>query len=296
MTIKRAFLALGCLLGAATPAAASDLGRDGGLKGTYGVPVPAPVPVYESFRWYVRADLGLGTATEPAIKEQGMIYGSQDSIAPFGMSPSWFSSDFETSVIGALGAGLYITPRVRGDVTFDFRTKGDVHGAGSYIYDEYVLQPPPPTATGNTIRGTTVDHTQVRGTVGLVNLYYDLMDRGGFTPYIGIGAGFAVRHFDRRHSTTEEVYDNAGLATGQIRTYEGHGHANAIAPAASAVAGASYALSPGMLIDLNYRYTYFGSASVNMDMSGTPTPMRSRLTVGDTHEHSVRAGLRWNVW
>jgi opacity protein-like surface antigen len=296
MTIKRACLALGCLLAAATSATATDLGRGGGLKGGYGVPVPAPVPVQETFRWYVRADLGLGKVDEPSISERGMIYGLDDSIAPFGMNPAWFVPDFDTFVVGGIGAGLYLTPRLRADVTIDGRTKSTVQADGTYSYNHYTLEPPPPVATGLSIRGTTTDHTEVRGTVGLVNVYYDLMDRGGFTPYIGIGAGMVVRHIDRRHSTTEELYDNTGTSTGQTRTFEGHGHANAMAPAAALMAGASYALSPGMLIDFNYRYAYLGSAHANMNLEGMATPVQSRISIGATHEHSVRAGLRWNVW
>lgn len=271
---------------------AADWDRGGGRLKDYrsAVPVPAPMPIAETFRWYVRADIGLGLLDQSASSERGMIYGANDSIAPFGMSASWFSSDFDTSVVGGVGVGLYLTPRFRGDLTVDWRTASETHVAGAYAYPEY--NPAAAAFTGNVIGGQTTEYTRINGPLGLVNLYWDILPRGGFTPYVGVGAGIAVRHTDRQHTTVETLYDTMGNPIGS-RTFEGKRHSADVAPAAAATAGASWAVSPGMLLDFNYRFTYVGSVDNSLLLSnGT----RTTVTVGETHEHALRAGIRWNVW
>jgi opacity protein-like surface antigen len=289
----KAGLALATALLAATPASATDLAYSGGIKdGRSGVPVPAPMPVYETFRWYLRADVGLGWQDATGVHERGMRYGVTDSGGrPFGMDRSWFQTDFDTMLNAGAGFGLYLSPRWRGDVTVDLRSQGEVNTQGRYSYAEYPAAPPP-IPTGNTIRGTTVEHTTVRSTVGLANVYYDLTDRGRFTPYIGLGAGMALRYVDRRHETSEERYNAAGLPTGLTRHYSGNAKTSQLAPAAAATVGASYAVSTGVLLDFNYRYTWLGSVDNTIVINGN----QSRVTVGDTHEHALRAGVRWNVW
>lgn len=279
---------------ASTVASAADFARGrGGVKDyASGVPVPAPMPVHETFRWYVRADLGLGLVNEGGMSERGLVYGLADSIAPFASSSSWFASDMDTFVSGGLGAGLYLSPRLRGDVTIDWRTANEVEASGAYSYAQFPPLPAPPVATGNTVRGTVNEHNTLRNTVGLVNLYWDLTDRGRFTPYIGIGAGFALRDVDRRHTETVTVVDGAGAIIVPTTTISATSKASEVSAAGALMAGASLAVSPGVLIDVNYRFTYLGSVDVTTPINGVV----SRLSTGDTHEHALRAGLRWNVW
>ena len=214
------------------------------------------------------------------------------------MSSSWFQGDFKTFIQGGVGVGAYFSPRLRGDVTVDVRTRSKVDTFGTYSYAEWTHVPLPGAPTGNTVNGTTGETTALRSTVTLANLYYDFTDRGaGFTPYVGIGAGFAVRELDRRSTTTEEIVDGTGAAVGE-RTYTGSGKAHVIVPAAAATAGVAYALSAGVVLDFNYRFTYMGAAdfSTAMKNSTGDTIAKSVMSIGDTYEHTLRAGLRWNVW
>src|SRR5690606_10296703 len=124
---------------------------------------------------------------------------------PFGAMPSWFSGDFETFAVGGVGVGAYFSPRLRGDITVDVRSKGDAHIDETYAYaaDPAIYGP------GNLFQvdGATREHTEVRSTVALANLYWDLVDRGSsrFVPYVGAGIGFAVRNIDRDHESVEVI-------------------------------------------------------------------------------------------
>ncbi|MDX2155287.1 MAG: opacity family porin [Hyphomicrobiaceae bacterium] len=314
MRLKTMCLSLGlALVPAATGAEAADWNSGAGsIKDgrAGGISVPAPIPVTETFKWYLRADVGGGYMKEPQVSERGMTYGYDRDPAegpPFGMSPAWFNPDFDTFAVGGVGAGLYLTPRFRADVTVDVRTKSDVKAEGRYTYrgDPAIYDA---GNTGRQVRfdGRTVEQTDVRATVALANLYWDLTERGSrFVPYIGLGAGFAVRSLDRRHTTAEigtDVTDPANQTTFTAATFSGQTKAHQLAPAASATAGVGYTLGPGMVLDLNYRYTYIGEVDFSTQVAygqivaGRQIGASSRMTIGDTHEHTIRAGVRWNVW
>lgn len=310
---RSAGIALALAMLAPVAASAQDYG---GIKDyRNGVPVPAPVPIYEHFRWYLRADVGGGVTSKPSVRESGMTFGNiTPTLDAWGvnaeaeqrtLNPSGFKGNFDSFLLGGLGVGMYLTPRLRGDITVDSHTKGEISYSGSHSYREAVvpLVPagvvgPPWQGTGNFIRGTTSEHTDVHTTTALANLYYDLMDRGGFTPYIGVGAGFAVRQVERRHHTLEERVDAGGLPVldpanvPYTRTDAPKVKSNNVVAAIALTAGASYAVSQGMLVDFSYRYSWLGEVDASIKASNS----YSRLAIGDVHEHTLRAGLRWNVW
>ena len=114
--------------------------------------------------------------------------------------------------------------------------------------------------TGDTVTVTGVDRVDVIDGVGLINAYLDLVPRGRFTPYIGLGAGFAVRYVDRTHDSIEEVDGGGDVhAAGPASNKD-----TKFAPAVSATAGIAWAMSPGTIFDVNYRYTYIGSVDTSM--------------------------------
>lgn len=306
MRLTKILLTMGLAIVVTAPVVhAGDYGR-GSIKDYGGVPVPAPIPVMETFKWYLRADIGGGVTDGPNASASQNLYGlDRDPLdgPPFGAMPSWFTGDFDTFAVGGVGVGAYFSPRLRGDITVDVRSKGDAHIDQAYSY----MGDPAIYGAGNLtqVDGITREHTEVRSTVALANLYWDLVDRGSrFVPYIGAGVGFAVRNIDRDHSTGEiltDVTDPANPAIFNARTFTGQGTGRQLALAASATAGVAYNLSQGLVFDLSYRYTYIGAVDFNTRINFSQpidgqTSAESKLTVGDTHEHSVRAGLRWNVW
>jgi opacity protein-like surface antigen len=135
----------------------------------------------------------------------------------------------------------------------------------------------------------------VRDTVGLFNLYWDFTERGTrFVPYIGAGIGFAVRTIDRWHQSTETLTDETVVPPAPISrpSLSGKNKAHQAAVAAAAQAGFAYTLDQGMVLDFSYRFAYIGGVDAAMPING----VSSRLSIGDTFEHALRAGIRWNVW
>lgn len=285
-------LSLGLALAATAPAVfAADLdGRGGSLKDR-GVLVPAPIPVAESFKWYLRADVGMGLYTGGDPSAKGDIYG-QESVGPstFGISSSWFNNGFDTFAMGGVGVGAYLGPRFRADVTVDARTKNNIDADGSY---SYAADPTSIFGANRRVDGQVHERTEVRDTVALFNLYWDLTERGSrFVPYIGAGIGFAVRTVDRWHTTNETIIDTLTDTEVDRRSFTGKSKAHQASLAAAAQAGFAYTLNQGMVLDFSYRFAYLGAVD-------TATPInnvQSRLTIGDTFEHALRAGVRWNVW
>lgn len=311
MRLNKICLSLGLVLAIGAPdALAADWNRGGGsIKDRGGVPIPAPIPVADTFKWYLRADVGGGLITGGDPTSTGDIYGFDRDPAEgpaFGMLSSWFNNGFDTFATGGVGVGAYLSPSFRADVTVDVRTKSNVDADGRYSYtgDPAIYDNPLGSGYDARIDGTTRQLTEVRGTVGLANIYWDLAERGSrFVPYIGVGLGFVVRTIDVRHSTTEVLYNDSSSPVTEVnRTYfTGKSKAHQLAPAAAAMAGFGYTLDSGMVLDFNYRYTYLGEAETSTAIAYTASiggieNARSKLTIGDTHEHALRAGVRWNVW
>lgn len=290
-------LTIAIALSAMAPGAeAADWNGGGSIKDRGGVPVPAPMPVPETFKWYVRADVGGGLVSGGEPSSRGNIYGfDRDPLdgQPFGINSAWFNNGFDTFAVGGIGAGAYIGPRVRADVTLDARTKSNVDMDGSYRY-----RADPTLYGGQILRidGVTQERIEVRDTAALLNFYVDLAERGTrLVPYIGAGVGFAVRTVDRRHATTEtatDITDPLNPVVVGTNSFSPKIKSHQFVPAAAAHAGVGYTLDSGMVVDLSYRFAYIGSAEANMQINGGS----SRFSVGDNFEHALRAGLRWNVW
>jgi opacity protein-like surface antigen len=255
--------------------------------------VPAPAPVPETFNWYIRADIGVGF-TDGGATDKGS-YGNGPGVGSdfWSATPSqinWFDAKSDPFFQGGLGFGKYISPRFRMDVTIDAKTADKYGGSGTFTYDQVTM--PGAVPTGGTVTVVGIDRVDVIDGVGLINAYLDLVPRGRFTPYIGLGAGFAVRHIDRTHDSTEQV-DGGGTS----RDWTGSNKDTKFAPAVSATAGLAWAISPGTIFDINYRYTYIGSVDTSMAIAATDgSAVRSKITIDESHQHVIRAGVRWNIY
>ena len=187
--------------------------KDGGLRGTL---VPQPVAIPETKFWYVRGDVGTIVSTSSDITLRG----------GFGQV-----RDPESSYVLSLGAGKYLSPNWRGEVTFDYRDSDNVFAS-------------------------TNERVSFAGHTGLVNVYYDFRDGGSFRPYVGAGIGLSL------YRTERDLYDpQSGEETkDSTNTY---GFATAL------MAGFAYEFDTGLWLDTNYRYVWQNNeATVDLEDCG----------------------------
>lgn len=255
------------------------------------IPVPAANPVPEGFSYYLRLDMAYGlNARQPSFAEAGRAYGSGgagsfNSASSFAYGGAPFSSvltNTEDSYAGGIGFGAYFTPTLRGDFTLELRGDRNSTTEGVYSYTS--------TGGGNpTITGWVQDTIELRTTVGMINGYMDLLPRGGFTPYVGAGVGLAYNQLTRKYVNTE-------TGGGATQSVSGTGTDVKLGFAGALMGGVTFAFDHSWAIDLNYRALYLQGGNVALTTTGLATNQRSTVTLGDTWEHQVRIGLRFNIW
>ena len=219
------------------------------------IPAPIPVPVEEAF-WYLRADFAAGFGSNPSVSVLGTNYA--DLIAGAVQSDS-----FEPSFTGGGGIGYVWSAYFRTDVTVD------VH---SLMNTEF---------TGSSPTQTLTDKTKFISTILLANAYYDIRTGTAWSPYLGLGVGFAVnqvtRNLDYSNGFTDEVI-SAGNRTTDVQF------------AGAAMVGVTYDISTLWALDVNYRFLHIGGSEVSLKPDAA-----SSVGIGDLNEHQIRAGLRFLV-
>ncbi len=196
--------------------------------------------------WYLRGDAAFGPEDHPVLKATGFTGQKQD----------W------TYALGG-GVGYKFNSFIRFDVT------GDWFEPREY---RQVTQVPGAIVPG--VPGP-YDTATVRKYDGLANIYIDLGDWYGVTPYVGAGAGFAV--FD----PSEHISVADPLIYGKDNT------STRVKFAWAGMAGVSYQFDPNIAVDLGYRHIDLGRFSTRL--------------VGyeiDHHytEDQVRIGLRYMIF
>lgn len=297
-------LSLALLVAATVPGVAADWShRAGGLKDTIhtAIPVPAPVPIPEyAARYYFRVDAGFGFGDAPDATEQGLVYGLDSQSGPFGVSSSWLNNDFETFVTLGVGTGVYFGNGFRMDVTAESRSQAKVKIDGNYRY----FSRPDENGEFEDVRGDVRDETTLRGGIFMVNGYYDIPRpvASPLVPYIGAGIGLAWTELKRNHFTTElaQACDVVNGCRGDIfeRDYvEVQDKTHDVSFAAMATLGATYRFNEWALLDMNYRFLYIDGVSHGFGIFGNRQQLAgdSGITIEASHEHQIRAGLRFEV-
>lgn len=161
-----------------------------------------------------------------------------------------------------VGLGHQITANWRVDATVEWRSKFGVEGI------------PDPSVAGSL--GQKFD---IRSTVGLLNVYYDIGNYAGFTPYVGAGVGVAYNRM------SDSLVSSSGFKTlGDSRT----------SLAWALMAGASYDLTDQWAIDAGYRYINFGDATTSVN--GSDGSIVPEIESKNMAAHEIRVGLRYNFW
>lgn len=257
---------------AATSVQAADLNT--GPAGAYGGSLKdGYVAPAASRSWYVRVDGGYAWHDTPQIFNDTNTLLDDASIGGQG-------------IVGA-GVGLYLGPRWRADLTYDYGFGSKVRGTA-----------------GPNITGGGVPNIQAEGKLSrhlfLANLYYDFDFGSRFTPYIGGGVGFVNHQFndgvlfdgtgttgniDSRSSTTFAAALMAGVSVALT-------HTGGPACCASIKDAPVVTSNRGLLLDVGYRFVYQGSTHTGdthfAGITGDPL-------VDDISSHEVRVGLRYNL-
>ena len=114
----------------------------------------------------------------------------------------------------------------------------------------------------------------------MLNVYKDLGNYLGFTPYIGAGIGAAYHQMSGVYFTGNPNLTN---------TIEGR---NDLAFAWAVMAGVGYQVSDRAILDFGYRYIDLGKASSGrVDNAGFVNP---RVNVDDISAHEFKVGLRYH--
>ena len=209
---------------------------------------------------YLRGDFSAGRSDLGSITEAPNYTETTTSI---GNSRMWGG-----------GIGYYFSSSVRGDLTFDWSRTADVRGS---IVD--------PAATVQGERQFGMKHM-----VGLANLYYDFDTRTRFTPYLGVGLGFA------RNTTTAGTVLTPTCAAACSVSMDGTSKTNA---AGALMAGFSAKLADRWTMDAGYRFLYLGDAATSdLQIAGAVAPAPSStpaVQVHDMYDHQVRVGLRMDL-
>ena len=292
MIRKTVLLSLGlALLG--NPAEAGDWNNGAGVLkdsgGMAGVPVPAPVPIAQSFTWYVRADLGYTLGSS----------GTVTSTNGYGISHSADYGHESGPFLGGIGAGRYMTPTMRWDITADYRAfQKSLSGASTYTATTTTLNGGGPGTVTNTFAGTRGEEIRTANHTFLFNLYHDFNRGGGINPYVGAGLGVTVRETKTQFTDTAVCTQSIDNTTGlpfappcmQPSTSNSANDPRIhFGLAAALMTGLTYEVAPGVLIDGGYRLAWEGG---NSTMTFSP----DKITAGPRLDHEIRAGMRWNVW
>jgi opacity protein-like surface antigen len=283
-------------------------GAPGRMKdyGRAAVPVPPSNAYTEVYQYYVRGDIGLRFAGFPDASESGMNIGANDTTSPFGSDRFGAAHNQHAMIPGTVGAGVYLSPRFRADFTADLRQQSGADMSGTYSYTankpSAVGSPVTfnGTTLGSTISGSLTDKLVTRSTVVMANAYYDLAERGRFTPYIGVGIGASANRIDREVAFGDESVKDP--VSGVVSTrYRGSAVTDSQASwtlAAAAMTGITYNFDKRTSLDVNYRLQYIQGYDIvtRVQAPGSAAATDSRAKISDVFEHQLRAGVRVNLW
>lgn len=220
---------------------------------------PVPVPPAAVGGWYLRGDIGYKIYADPEVDWD-------DSLAGLDFDDEELD---ETAMVG-VGAGFKFNPWFRADVTLDYEWPSDFEG-----------KTPCPAPCGSGEDSTNIETAELSAWTALANVYLDLGQFGGLTPYVGAGAGAAYVMIDDIES------DNGDGSSGDWGDAEDWNFAWAL------MAGLAYEFSPNLALDVGYRYLNLGEVDSDDIEFGAGD---GDFTYEDLQAHEIRVGLRYTIF
>ena len=222
-------------------------------------PMPMPTPVNEGpmewgTGWYLRGDIGAAHVT------------------PEDLNGVLLSRDFANNLTVGIGGGYRYNDWVRTDVTLDYATLFEKNGPQNTVLPCQV------GAIGTPIGGpftgsipvfsacTPVVRNRTESAVALANVYFDLGNWWGFTPYVGAGAGLNVL-FQRAQTTwfTSNLVPYAGTTwidpfsgVTYMANWDRNVSGTFMRFSYAFMGGVAYDLTEHIKIDVGYRWLNLG--------------------------------------
>jgi opacity protein-like surface antigen len=250
-------LAAVALVALATSANAADLGgsmKDGGY---------APAPVYAApaqvggASCYFRSSIGYSWSRDTSVQWTGTTFANEE------MGNSWVGA-------GALGCGSAGDRGLRGELELASRGKKSFKADITSVPVDPLA---PPFYDGDPA------HTSVKNYTGMVNVYYDMGNHGGFVPYVGAGVGASYNKMSNVYFTGPTIFYNEVIG------------ANQLSLAWALMAGVEYKFSQRASLDIGYRYIDMGS--VHSDHGDTGNNWNPRFKLDDLAAHELMVGVRY---
>jgi opacity protein-like surface antigen len=293
---------------------------NGSLKdrGANGVPVPAPVPYEEHYKFYIGGGIGYTFRSSGDI---GLTAGGVTGQLGYGGY-----GDLEGPWVFSVVAGRYLTPTLRTEIGLDMRSAQKHSRTQTYQaqlssqMDFGVPGTPDMRTVTNTYDVSRTDEMRLRNNTLMLNLYYDMNRGGRFNPYVGAGIGIAHVNFSRTATETAVCASGSndpitglppaacwagatpllptGIAGPMGRTDAEVG----ISVAASLMAGFTYNISDRTHLDVGYRLMYQGAKaavvapSLGPCTAGCSATGISVMDIGARIDHEIRTGIRWDLW
>jgi opacity protein-like surface antigen len=243
-----ALAACAWLVFAGPPALAADMPQ----------PIPMAPPVVGG--WYLRGDIGYKIWSDPEVDWD-------DS----GAGIEFDDEDLDDTFMIGVGAGYRFNEWFRTDVTLDYEFPADFEGSS-----------PCPAPCGGAGATVNSEIAEISAWTTLANVYLDLGNYSGFSPYVGAGAGVALVMVD--DIVTEDS------STGTFTSIDGDEEWNF---AWALMAGLAYDFTPQMTVDLGYRYLNLGEVSSDTVPLGAGD---GDFTYDDLQAHEIRVGLRYTIF
>lgn len=267
--IMTSLLAGTAFLGLVSAAQAADMGSP--LRGpTVVASDPAPVT---SGGWYLRGDVGVSIAGKPKLE-------SEEPGTPKG----FITQDRTDAPKIALGVGYQFNEYLRGDITGEYIASSRVRGIASYN-----------SVYGGTPSTNFVNYDgHLRTFVLMANVYGDLGNFNGLTPYVGVGAGAAYHE-------TSDIWNEVSFynqATGAPLGPAEHGYQPGKGKWSFAWAlhtGMTWDISPNAKFDFGYSFKNLGQATSSSQHCYTGTGCTDTLKIKDIVSHDIHAGIRWTL-
>lgn len=196
------------------------------------------VEVVDNFQscFYARVDGGGAFHTLPRVSNTAGVFGG---------SGNNNALDEEIANLGFVeaGAGCQVTDHMRVEVTGGYRMKASL------------------TDPFGTLNADLQTYT------GFGNVFWDITNYGGFTPYLGFGLGVA-------YHTLSGITAPAGSSSNSKASF-----------AYNLSAGLSYDFTDNMQLDIGYRY---------VDLGKTRAKGADPIKVEKIRAHEIKAGVRFN--